>query len=151
MHTRGHASAVSCADVFCVLRSYFTNSSLILNLQILKSFSMTANDKLRKENQVLRNEIEELKKKLLKVIDELSKNQHGRHAERELSPGKGVQLNLRQANMTTSSASKWKLRGKFRYSSHELTKYQFCAIILGNLASEAYSYQFNIKIVVHQL
>jgi len=67
-----------------------------------------------------------------------------------LELGNGL-LNLRQANMTTSSASKWKLRGKFRYSSHELTKFQFCAIILGNLASEAYSYQFNIKIVVPQL
>ena len=98
---------------------------------------MTANDKLPKENQVLRNEEET--------------TESYRHAERELSPGKGIQLNLRQANMTTSSASKWKLRGKFRCSSHELTKFQFCAIILGNLASEAYSYQFNIKIVVHQL
>lgn len=49
---------------------------------------MTGNDKLRKENQALCKEIEELKNKLQKVSDYLSKNQHGRHAERELSPGK---------------------------------------------------------------
>ena len=44
---------------------------------------MTGNDKLRKVNQALRNEIEELKKKLQKVADDPLKNQHGRHAERE--------------------------------------------------------------------
>ena len=49
---------------------------------------MTGNDKIRKENQALRNEIEELKNKLQKVSDDLSENQHGRHAERQLSPGK---------------------------------------------------------------
>ena len=32
-----HACALSCADVFCVLRSSFTNSSFILNLHILKT------------------------------------------------------------------------------------------------------------------
>ena len=48
---------------------------------------MTGNDKLRKENQALRNyEIEELKNKVEKVSDDLSKNQHGRHAKRRLSP-----------------------------------------------------------------
>ena len=48
---------------------------------------MTGNDKLRKENQALRNyEIEELKNKIEKVSDDLSKNQHGRHPERGLSP-----------------------------------------------------------------
>ena len=49
---------------------------------------MTGAEKLQKENQALRNEIEELKNKLQKVSDDLSKNQHGRHGERELSPGK---------------------------------------------------------------
>lgn len=49
---------------------------------------MTGNEKLRKENQALRDEIQDLKNKLQKVSDDLSKNQHGRHAERELSPGK---------------------------------------------------------------
>ena len=44
---------------------------------------MTGNDKLRKVNQALRNEIEELKKKLQKVSDDQLKNQHGRYAERE--------------------------------------------------------------------
>ena len=47
---------------------------------------------------------------------------------------KRIQLNLCQANMATSSASKQKLRGKFKSSSQELRKFQFCAIILGNLS-----------------
>ena len=45
---------------------------------------------------------------------------------------KRIQLNLCQANMATSSASKQKLRGKFKSSSQELRKFQFCVIILGN-------------------
>ena len=45
---------------------------------------------------------------------------------------KRIQLNLRQANMATSSASKQRLRGKFKSSSQELRKFQFCVIILGN-------------------
>ena len=49
---------------------------------------MTGTEKLQKENQALHNEIEELKNKLQNVSDDLSKNQHGRHAEQELSPGK---------------------------------------------------------------
>ena len=43
---------------------------------------MTGNDKLQKENQTLRNEIKELKNKLQKVIDDLSKSQLGWQAER---------------------------------------------------------------------
>ena len=38
---------------------------------------MTGNDKVQKENQTLRNEIKELKNKLQKVIDDLSKSQLG--------------------------------------------------------------------------
>ena len=34
--------------------------------------------------------------------------------------------------MATSSASKQRLRGKFKSSSQELRKFQFCVIILGN-------------------
>ena len=45
---------------------------------------------------------------------------------------KRIQLNLRQVNMATSSASKQRLRGKFKSSSQELRKFQFCVIILGN-------------------
>ena len=45
---------------------------------------------------------------------------------------KCIQLNLCQANMATSSASKQRLRGKFKSSSQELRKFQFCVIILGN-------------------
>ena len=43
---------------------------------------MTGNDKVQKENQTLRNEIKELKNKLQKVIDDLSKSQLGWQAER---------------------------------------------------------------------
>ena len=45
---------------------------------------------------------------------------------------KRIQLNLCQANMASSSASKQRLRGKFKSSSQELRKFQFCVIILGN-------------------
>ena len=45
---------------------------------------------------------------------------------------KRIQLNFCQANMATSSASKQRLRGKFKSSSQELRKFQFCVIILGN-------------------
>ena len=43
---------------------------------------MTGNDKVQKENQTLRNEIKELKNKLQKVIDDLSKSQLAWQAER---------------------------------------------------------------------
>ena len=42
---------------------------------------MTGDDKLQKENQTLRNEIKELKNKLQKVSDDLSKSQLGWQAE----------------------------------------------------------------------
>ena len=89
----------------------------------------------RKQNQALCNEIEELKNKLQKVTDDLSKINMADTRKRNCHQEKRIQLNLCQANMATSSASKWKLRGKFRSSSQELTKFQsVCAIILGNLS-----------------
>ena len=39
---------------------------------------------VRKEHQALRNEIEDLKNKLQKVSDDLTKNQHGQHSKRVL-------------------------------------------------------------------
>ena len=39
---------------------------------------------VRKEHQALRNEIEDLKKKLQKVSDDLTKNQQGQHSKRVL-------------------------------------------------------------------
>ena len=91
-------------------------------------------DVSRKENQALCNEIEELKNKLQKVTDDLSKINMADTPNGNCHQEKRIQLNLCQANMATSSASKWKLRGKFRSSSQELRKFQFCAIILGNLS-----------------
>ena len=95
---------------------------------------MTGTEKLRKENQALCNEIKELKNKLQKVSDDLSKNKHGRHGERDCHQVKHIQLHLYQANMTTSSALKRKLRNKFRSSFQELLKFQLCVIILENLS-----------------
>ena len=39
---------------------------------------------VRKEHQALRNEIEDLKNKLQKVSDDLTKNQQGQHSKRVL-------------------------------------------------------------------
>ena len=96
---------------------------------------MTGTDKLRRENQALRNEIEELKSKLQKVSDDLSKNQHGGHAERELSPGKAhsVEFMSRQIQKLISRVDEISV---------------LCDNIRKSVeASETYSYQFNIKIV----
>ena len=86
----------------------------------------------RKENSTLCNEIEELKNKLQKVTDDLSKINMADMPNGNCHQEKRIQLNLCQANMATSSASKWRLRGKFKSSSQELRKFQFCVIILGN-------------------
>ena len=98
---------------------------------------MTGNDKLRKKNQALRNEIEELKNKLQKVTDDCQRINMADRPNRNCHQEKRIQSNLCQATM----------RGRVRGSSQELTKFQFYAIILANLASEAYNYQFIIKVV----
>ena len=49
---------------------------------------------MREENQTLGNEMEQLKIKLQKVSDDLSKNQHGGHAEWESSPDKAQSIEL---------------------------------------------------------
>ena len=60
----------------------------------------------RKENPTLCYEIEELKNKLRKVTDDLSKINMADMPNGNCHQEKRIQLNLCQANMATSSASK---------------------------------------------
>ena len=110
---------------------------------------MTGTDKLRKENQALRNEIEELKSKLQKVSDDLSKNQHGGHAERESSPGKAHSVEFMSSQY--DSFIRFKVEAK-RQIQKLISRVDEISVLCDNIkksveASETYSYQFNIKIV----
>ena len=113
---------------------------------------MAGNDKLRKENQALRKGIEELKNKLQlqKVSDDLSKNQHGRrHGEREMSPGKEHSTEFVSSQYDDFSLFKVEAEKQIQKLSSRVNKIStLCDHINKSIeVSEAYSYQFNIKIV----
>lgn len=110
---------------------------------------MTGADKLRKENQALRNEIEELTSKLQKVSDDLSKNQHGRHGERELSPGKAHSIEFMSSQYDNFIRFKEEAEKQIQKLISRVNEIStLCDCIRKSIeASEAYSYQFNIKIV----
>ena len=97
----------------------------------------------------MRNEIEELKSKLQKVSDDLSKNQHGGHAERELSPGKAHSVEFMSSQY--DSFIRFKVEAE-RQIQKLISRVDEISVLCDNIrksleASETYSYQFNIKIV----
>ena len=105
----------------------------------------------RKENPTLCYEIEELKNKLRKVTDDLSKINMADMPNGNCHQEKRIQLNLCQANMATLSASKW-IEAE-RQIQELASSFNEISILCNHIrksieASEAYSYQFNIKIVV---
>lgn len=113
---------------------------------------MSATEKLRKENQSLRNEIADLKEKMQKISENLStmEEQHGRRrVERELSPGRvhAVEFVSQQYDVLT------KFKEEAERQIQELAARvdeisTLCDRITKSVeASEAYSYQFNLKIV----
>ena len=96
------------------------------------------------------NENEELKNKLQKVTD-LSKINMADKPNGNCHEEKRIQLNLCQANMATLSASKW-IEAE-RQIQELASSFNEISILCNHIrksieASEAYSYQFNIKIVV---
>ena len=96
------------------------------------------------------NENEELKNKLQKVTD-LSKINMADTPNGNCHEEKRIQLNLCQANMATLSASKW-IEAE-RQIQELASSFNEISILCNHSrksveASEAYSYQFNIKIVV---
>ena len=97
----------------------------------------------------MRNEIEELKNKLQKVSDDLSKNQHGRHGERELSPGKAHSTEFISGKYDDFIRFKEEAEKQIQELISRVNEIStLCDYIRKSIeASEAYSYQFNIKIV----
>ena len=96
------------------------------------------------------NENEELKSKLQKVTD-LSKINMADKPNGNCHEEKRIQLNLCQANMATLSALKW-IEAE-RQIQELASSFNEISILCNHIrksieASEAYSYQFNIKIVV---
>ena len=113
---------------------------------------MSGTEKLRKENQSLRNEIADLKEKLQKISESLAtmEEQHGRRrVEREMSPGRvhAVEFVSQQYDVLT------KFKEEAERQIQELAvRVDEISTLCGRItksieASEAYSYQFNLKIV----
>ena len=114
---------------------------------------MSKTEKLRKENQDLRNEIAELKDELKKISEDLSskkKKQHGRQsAEREMSPGRAQSVEFISSQYDELVLFKVEAQKQIQELISRVNKISnTCDRIAKSIEdSEAYSYQFNIKIV----
>lgn len=113
---------------------------------------MTGNEKLRKENQSLRNEIAELKEKLQKISEEFSSK------KAELTkPDAEKKMSSEGANSLEFVSSKYDDLVAFKDEAVKQIKQLFTrvaeiSILCDRIAKsidtlEAYSYQFNVKIV----
>ena len=113
---------------------------------------MPGTDKLRKENQSLRNEIADLKAKLQKISENLAKTeeQHGRRPdEREMSPGRVRSVEFVSQQYDVLSKFKVEAERQIKELAVKVNEISnLCDRITKSIeASEAYSYQFNLKIV----
>ena len=113
---------------------------------------MTGNEKLRKENQSLRNEIAELKEKLQKISEEFSSK------KAELTkPDAEKKMSSERAHSLEFVSSKYDDLVAFKDEAVKQIKQLFTrvaeiSILCDRIAKsidtlEAYSYQFNVKIV----
>ena len=113
---------------------------------------MTGSEKLRKENQSLRNEIAELKEKLQKISEDFSSKEAlltKPRTERKMSP--------EQAHSVEFVSSQYDDLVSFKVEATKQIKQLFTrvaeiSILCDRIAKsidalEAYSYQFNVKIV----
>ena len=113
---------------------------------------MSAAEKLRKENQSLRNEIADLKEKMQKISENLStmEEQHGRRSvEREMSPGRVHAVEFVSQQYDVLTKFKEEAERKIQELAARVDEIStLCDRITNSIeASEAYSYRFNLKIV----
>ena len=113
---------------------------------------MTGTEKLRKENQSLRNEIADLKAKLQKISENVTKmeEQHGRRPdEREMSPERVHSVEFVAQQYDGLTKFKVEVEKQIQELDARVNEISIlCDRIMKSIeASEAYSYQFNLKIV----
>ena len=114
---------------------------------------MSGTEQLRKENQSLRNEIADLKEKMQKISENLStmEEQHGRRRkEREMSPGRvhAIEFVSQQYDVLTKFKEEAARQIKELVARVDEISTLCDRITKSIEASEAYSYRFNLKIVV---
>jgi peptidoglycan hydrolase CwlO-like protein len=114
---------------------------------------MTRLETLQKENQALRNEIAELKESLQKVSKDLSlkmKSQHSRQIDKkEMSPDRANSVEFMSSKYDELYSFKKEANKQIQDLTAKVNKIsEKCERIAKFIEeSEAYSYQYNIKIV----
>ena len=94
---------------------------------VVCEFIITGTVKLRKENQLLRNEIADLKAKLQRISENLTKmeEQHGRRPdEREMSPGR--------VHSVEFVSQQYDMLNKFKVEAERQIRFRFFVTVLRN-------------------
>ena len=114
---------------------------------------MTGSEKLRKENQALRNEVAELKEQLEKISKDLTAAKEEQTAqgaaERDVSPGRVKSVEFVSNQYDQLAAFKEVAMTQIKQLTARVNEISITCERLARAidASEAYSYQYNIKIV----